>query len=62
MKIKTLSLTDFRAFPGPAPVTFELDGKNLLVYSHPNAPNIPKQEVMNAADAVEKFLDLVRKK
>ena len=32
MKIKTLSLTDFRAFPGPEPATFELDGKNLLVY------------------------------
>lgn len=32
MKIKTLCLTDFRAFPGPTPATFELDGKNLLVY------------------------------
>jgi energy-coupling factor transporter ATP-binding protein EcfA2 len=32
VKIKTLSLTDFRAFPGPAPTTFDLDGKNLLVY------------------------------
>ena len=32
MKIKTLSLTDFRVFPGPAPTTFELHGKNLLVY------------------------------
>ncbi len=32
MKIKTLSLTDFRAFPGPAPTTFELGGTNLLVY------------------------------
>ena len=32
MKIKTLSLTDFRAFPGPAPAIFELDSKNLLVY------------------------------
>ena len=32
MKIKTLSLTDFRAFPGPVPVAFDLDGKNLLVY------------------------------
>ena len=32
MKIKTLSLTDFRAFPGPHPATFELDSKNLLVY------------------------------
>jgi energy-coupling factor transporter ATP-binding protein EcfA2 len=32
VKINTLSLTDFRAFPGPAPARFELDGKNLLVY------------------------------
>jgi ABC-type uncharacterized transport system fused permease/ATPase subunit len=32
MRIKTLSLTDSRAFPGPAPATFELEGKNLLVY------------------------------
>jgi energy-coupling factor transporter ATP-binding protein EcfA2 len=32
VKINTLSLTDFRAFPGPAPTTFELAGKNLLVY------------------------------
>jgi energy-coupling factor transporter ATP-binding protein EcfA2 len=32
VKIKTLSLTDFRAFPGPAPTQFDLDGKNLLVY------------------------------
>jgi len=31
MKIKTLSLTDFRAFPDPAPATFDLGGKNLLV-------------------------------
>lgn len=32
MKINTVALVDFRAFPGPAPTTFELDGKNLLVY------------------------------
>ena len=32
MKIKTFSLTDFRVFPGQAPTTFELDGKNLLLY------------------------------
>ncbi len=32
LRIKTLTLTDFRAFPGPAPTHFELDGKNLLVY------------------------------
>jgi energy-coupling factor transporter ATP-binding protein EcfA2 len=32
LRIKRLTLTDFRAFPGPAPVHFDLDGKNLLVY------------------------------
>lgn len=32
MKINTIALTDFRAFPGPEPTTFHLDGKNLLVY------------------------------
>lgn len=32
MKINTVALTDFRAFPGPQPTTFKLDGKNLLVY------------------------------
>lgn len=37
MKIKTLTLTDFRAFPGPAPQAFNLDGKNLLVYGENGA-------------------------
>jgi AAA domain len=32
MKIQTIRLTNFRAFPGPAPAEFELGGKNLLVY------------------------------
>lgn len=32
MRIHRLTLTDFRAFPGPAPATFDLEGKNLLVY------------------------------
>lgn len=32
MRINTISLTDFRAFPGPSAATFQLDGKNLLVY------------------------------
>jgi energy-coupling factor transporter ATP-binding protein EcfA2 len=32
MKIQTIRLTNFRAFPGPAPAEFELNGKNLLVY------------------------------
>jgi HEPN domain-containing protein len=31
-------------------------------YSHPGAPNIPRQEIVDAADAVEIFLELVRKK
>ena len=31
-------------------------------YSDPNAPNIPKQEVVDAADAVDEFLKLVRRK
>lgn len=37
MKIKTLTLTDFRAFPGPDPQPFKLDGKNLLVYGENGA-------------------------
>lgn len=32
LRIKRLTLTDFRAFPGPAPAHFDLEGKNLLVY------------------------------
>jgi len=32
LRIKRLTLTDFRAFPGAAPTHFDLDGKNLLVY------------------------------
>lgn len=37
LRIQRVTLTDFRAFPGPAPVTFELDGKNLLVYGENGA-------------------------
>lgn len=37
LRIQRLSLTDFRAFPGPAPVHFELEGKNLLVYGENGA-------------------------
>jgi hypothetical protein len=36
-RIKRLTLTDFRAFPGPAPTVFELEGKNLLVYGENGA-------------------------
>jgi energy-coupling factor transporter ATP-binding protein EcfA2 len=37
LRIKRLALTDFRAFPGPAPAYFDLDGKNLLVYGENGA-------------------------
>jgi energy-coupling factor transporter ATP-binding protein EcfA2 len=36
-RIKRVTLTDFRAFPGPAPTAFELGGKNLLVYGENGA-------------------------
>lgn len=37
LRIKRLTLTDFRAFPGPAPAHFDLDGKNLLIYGENGA-------------------------
>lgn len=37
LRIKRLTLTDFRAFPGPAPAHFDLDGRNLLVYGENGA-------------------------
>lgn len=38
--------------------------KNVVMnpYSHPSSPNIPRQEVVDAANAVEKFLELAGKK
>jgi len=37
LRIKRLTLTDFRAFPGPAPVHFDFDSKNLLIYGENGA-------------------------
>ena len=37
LRIKTLTLTDFRAFPGPAPQAIEFGGKNMLVYGENGA-------------------------
>lgn len=37
VRINTISLTDFRAFPGPAPVEFKMEGQNLLVYGENGA-------------------------
>lgn len=39
----------------------EYAGKMMNPYSHPSAPNIPRQEAVDAADAVERFLELARK-
>lgn len=38
--------------------------KNVVMnpYSHPSAPNIPRQEVADASDAVNRFLELAGKK
>ena len=37
VRIQAISLTNFRAFPGPAPARFELAGKNLLLYGENGA-------------------------
>ena len=47
LKIKTLTLCDFRAFAGPEPVTFNLDSKNLLVYGENGAG---KSSIFHALD------------
>jgi AAA domain len=46
--IKSFTLCDFRAFAGSAPVTFELDGKNLLIFGENGAG---KSSVFHALDA-----------
>ena len=38
---QAVDLTDFRAFPGPAPAHFDLDGKNLLVYGENGSASHP---------------------
>ena len=46
-RIKSFTLCDFRAFAGPEPVTFQLDGKNLLLYGENGAG---KSSVFHALD------------
>lgn len=46
-KIRSFTLCDFRAFAGPEPVTFQLDGKNLLIYGENGAG---KSSVFHALD------------
>lgn len=47
IKIKTLTVCDFRAFVGPEPVTIALNGKNLLVYGENGAG---KSSIFHALD------------
>lgn len=47
LKISSFTLCDFRAFAGPKPVTFHLDGKNLLIYGENGAG---KSSVFHALD------------
>ena len=49
LRIETLTLTDFRAFPGPAPQAIEFGGKNLLVYGENGAG---KSSIFHALRAV----------
>lgn len=57
LRIKTLRLTDFRAFPGPAPQAIEFGGKNLLVYGENGAG---KSSIFHALRAV--FSDATQRK
>ena len=57
LRIKTLTLTDFRAFPGPAPQAIEFGGKNLLVYGENGAG---KSSIYHALRAV--FSDAPQRK
>ena len=47
LKIKTLSICDFRAFAGPEPVKIALNGKNPLVYGENGAG---KSSIFHALD------------
>ena len=49
LRIKTLTLRDFRAFPGPAPQSIEFGGKSLLVYGENGAG---KSSIFHALRAV----------
>jgi energy-coupling factor transporter ATP-binding protein EcfA2 len=56
LRIKRLSLTDFRAFPGPTPVDFHFNGKNLLVYGENGSG---KSSIFHA---LSNFFQLARRK
>lgn len=47
LRINSLTLCDFRAFPGPEPITIRLDGKHLLVHGENGAG---KSSIFHALD------------
>lgn len=61
LRIKRLTLTDFRAFPGPAPVHFDLDGKNLLVYGDNGAGKSSLFHALSGIFALRLPQDALRK-
>jgi len=61
LRIKRLTLTDFRAFPGPAPAHFDLDGKNLLVYGENGAGKSSLFHALSGIFALRLPQDTLRK-
>lgn len=59
-RIKSFTLCDFRAFAGPEPVTFRLDGKNLLVYGENGAGKSSIFHALNELFSVELVKDTER--
>ena len=48
-RIKTIEICDFRAFPGPTPVTIELDGYNLFLFGE---NGVGKSTIFQALDGM----------
>ena len=61
LRIKHLTLTDFRAFPGPTPARFDLDGKNLLVYGENGAGKSSLFHALSGIFALKLPQDALRK-
>lgn len=61
LRIKHLTLTDFRAFPGPAPARFDLEGKNLLVYGENGAGKSSLFHALSGIFALRLPQDTLRK-
>lgn len=54
-RITTLEICDFRAFPGPAPVTIELGGKNLFLFGE---NGVGKSTIFHALDGLFSYGEL----